>query len=300
MAESLPPRVVMAVDGLDRLSFDQLTALALNLYRESAGIIRACARNHEPAKLTDRSQAICCGLLVRLVKYMLCADVVASSLHQSADVLMAINRCMLESAVNVMFLLVKDAPEVYEDFVKKGLGPEREFHDFIQENVAATGRATPMEERMLASIVRVFEHSGVRLEDVPTRHQEWGGNMRSKMEELEWVGLYIGYRTWSHAVHGTWADVVMRHLVYEPDGFELEWMLGSTDSRLFNATAKLNLEAAARYADKWFSEVDKERLFPRIADVIHDLEILSDATEGAIQRERAAESPVDRKQNEAP
>lgn len=46
--------------------------------------------------------------------------------ESSADVPMAINRCMLESAVNVTYLLAVDTPQVYDEFVKKGLGPERE------------------------------------------------------------------------------------------------------------------------------------------------------------------------------
>ena len=46
---------------------------------------------------------------------------------------------MFESAVNVTYLLHVDTPEVYEDFVKKGLGPEREYHDLVQQNIAERG-----------------------------------------------------------------------------------------------------------------------------------------------------------------
>jgi hypothetical protein len=33
---------------------------------------------------------------------------------------------------------------------------------------------TPMEDRILQSILRVIERSGVRIEDVPVKHQEVG------------------------------------------------------------------------------------------------------------------------------
>jgi hypothetical protein len=93
------------------------------LYREASLTIQACAQNHAPAKLTDRSRAICCGLLARLGKYMLAVDTLVTHQDSCADVLIAINRCMFESAVNVTYLLHVDRPEVYEDFVKKGLVP---------------------------------------------------------------------------------------------------------------------------------------------------------------------------------
>ena len=37
-------------------------------------------------------------------------------------------------------LMHVDTPEVYEDYVKKGLGPEREYHDLVQQNIAERGR----------------------------------------------------------------------------------------------------------------------------------------------------------------
>ncbi len=72
-----------------------------------------------------------------------------------------------------------------------------------------------MEDRMLASIERVFEHTGLGVEDVPVGHRDWGGNMREKMKTIGSDGLYAGYRLWSHAVHGTWAVVLMRHVEYD-------------------------------------------------------------------------------------
>jgi hypothetical protein len=203
ISELLPPRVAVNREVLEKLSDQELMQVSIQLYREASLTIQACAQNHAPAKLTDRSRAICCGLLVRLGKYMLAVDTLVTHQDSCADVLMAINRCMFESAVNVTYLLHVDTPEVYEDFVKKGLGPEREYHDLVQQNIAQRGGVmTPMEDRILQSILRVIERSGVQIEDVPVKHQEWGVNMREKIKEIGWDGMYVTYRIGSHAVHG--------------------------------------------------------------------------------------------------
>ena len=280
----LPPRVEFDQQGLEGQSFDQLTELALRLYRESRSLITAAARYHEPAEIA-RPQAVCCGLLARMTKFMRCIDVIASTLAMSADVLLAMNRCMLETAVNVMFLLHSEDPDIYDDFMKKGLGPDREFYDSVQANIAVAGGPTPMEERILASIQRLVQQSGLRIEDIPVRHQEWGGNMREKIAAIGWDGLYIPYRGGSHAVHGTWADVLMRHLIPGAGGYSIQWSLGSTDSRLLHAPARINLEATGYYAAEWFEEADRQPLFERLEVLIADLEAVSLATEGAMQQE---------------
>jgi hypothetical protein len=66
--------------------------VAIQLYREASVAIQACAQNHAPAKLTDRSRAVCCGLLVRLGKYRLAVDTLVTHQDSCTDVLMAINR----------------------------------------------------------------------------------------------------------------------------------------------------------------------------------------------------------------
>jgi hypothetical protein len=142
-----------------------------------------------------------------------------------------------------------------------------------------------MEARMLESILRVFEQSGLKVDEVSAKHQEWGGNMRAKMDALGMDGLYNSYRLGSHAVHGTWADVLMRHLVLGASGFEVEWSLGTTDSRLLSPFARLSLEAAAAYAGKWFREDDKAVIRERVKDLTGRLEAVSGATEGRLQEE---------------
>lgn len=282
----LPQRSEFNRAGLDGLSDRELLEVALGLYREASHAIQACAQNHHPEKLTDRPRAICCGLLVRITKYMLAVDTLATHLAESADVLMALNRCMLESCVNITYLLTVDTPAVFDEFVKKGLGPEREYYDSVQANIeSAGGIRTPMEDRILESILRTVTRSGLTINEVPVRHQDWGPSMRDKISAIEWGGMYVGYRQWSHAVHGSWADVLMRHLTYSDDGFTVQWSLGFTDSRLLNASAEVSLGAAGHYANKWFEDEDRTAVFDRLGLLIDDLRAVSHATELAVQRD---------------
>lgn len=55
----------------------------------------------------------------------------------------------------------------------KGLGPVREYHDLVQSNIAERGGvAAPMEDRILQSILRVIQQTGMTINDVPVKHQD--------------------------------------------------------------------------------------------------------------------------------
>jgi len=160
-----------------------------------------------------------------------------------------------------------------------------EYHDLVQKNITDRGGVmTPMEDRILSSILRVIKQSGVRIEDVPAKHQDWAVNMRVRIQDIGWDGMYVPYRVGSHAVHGSWADVVMRHLVYHDDGFAIQWSLGSTDGRLLSSPAQLNLDATGYYVAKWFTGDDRNAATERLMPLIEDLEAVSHAAELAVQR----------------
>jgi hypothetical protein len=108
--------------------------------------------------------------------------------------------------------------------------------------------------------------------------------MRERIAAIGWDGAYVPYRGGSHAVHGTWADVLMRHIVYAENGFSVQWSLGVTDSRLQNPTARINLKATIRYVRRWFEEEEQVAVDERIGVLIDDLEAVSLATESAKHR----------------
>ena len=76
----------------------------------------ACFGHDSIEMKLDRNQAICAGLLVRISKYMLSVVKLSSDIEHGETV-QALNRCIIESIVNVRYLLVKDSEAVYDRFV---------------------------------------------------------------------------------------------------------------------------------------------------------------------------------------
>jgi hypothetical protein len=83
-----------------------------------------------------RNQAICAGLLVRIAKFMLVV-VQLGAKGDRAEVVAALKRSILESAINLEFLARSNDDKFFDQFVKLSLGPERELYDLIQSNIAA-------------------------------------------------------------------------------------------------------------------------------------------------------------------
>ena len=116
----------------------QFGALLFDLYRETGGVLTVTSAAYvgypgNTIKL-QRNQAICVGLLVRISKYMLSVVKLSSNIEHGETV-QALNRCIIESIVNVRYLLLKDSETVYDRFVKNGLRAERELYDIIHENI---------------------------------------------------------------------------------------------------------------------------------------------------------------------
>ena len=126
----------------------------------------------------------------------------------------ALNRSILETAVNLDFLVTTNDDAHFNNFVTLGLGPERELYETIQINIAARGgKALPIEQRMLSSIDDVCRISGVKIEDVERKHKEWAGNVRARLQAIGKGEHYTAtMRLPSHAVHGNWVDLYENRL----------------------------------------------------------------------------------------
>ena len=184
----------------------------------------------------------------------------------------ALNRSILESATNLEFLATKNDGQCFEQFVKFSLGPERELHDLVQKNITARGgEIRPIEKRMLESIDRVCVASGAKIEEVNQKYGDWGGGVRERLKALSKEKLYVGVqRIPSHAVHGTWVDLVMNHLDYNAknDVFMPHPDFGSMDARLLGPIAIFVLDATKVYLQRFFAKIPESKLlFERIDDL---------------------------------
>jgi hypothetical protein len=208
----LPAVTISDLDA--RLESGKFDDLAFELFKETVSVLVVCASGYiahsERADVSyPRNQAICIGLLVRLVKFMRAILAQLSHGDELGEVVLALLRCLAETSISVRYLILKDDGAVFDEFVRTGLGPEGALYDLIQQNTAGrNGETLPMEERMLKSIERVCRLSGVSIDEVKRKHSDWGGGIKKRLIALEIEETYVSVqRVPSHAVHGTWTDL---------------------------------------------------------------------------------------------
>ena len=75
---------------------------------------------------------------------------------------------------------------------------------------------------MLKSILDKCESSGVTIEDINLRAGSWGGSLKSRLSVLGFDedAYTVLQRIPSHAIHGTWIDLLSNHLAKHDDGYE--------------------------------------------------------------------------------
>jgi hypothetical protein len=251
--------------------------IAFELYKEACRVVIFTAHLLDDAAAAQggygRNQAICAGLMVKISKFML-AVIQLSTGDDRGEIVLALNRIIMESAISLEFLVRNADDRFFDQFVDFSLGPERELYDQIQANIAArNGEVWPIEKRLLRSIEYICTASGVKIQGVQRKHRDWGENVRQRLKALGKESLYTSvYRMPSHAVHGTWPDLFTGHLTYNEKTkvFRPETKWTRVGSRLLAPIAVLVLEATEPYLVRFFPAVaELDLLRERIAD-LHD------------------------------
>jgi len=268
----LPALVEITTDIVkDYAGRGKLSELVIRLYREAISICTLCAAAYvdQPDKPMSRNQAICAGLLVRIVKFMVPVNHLATPTER-ADVIMALNRSITESVTNLKFLIAKGDNDLYDKYVAASLGTEREFYDLVQKEIRRRGVVLSIDESILKSIDRVAKLSDIDIRQVDERFKDFAGSLRYRYEELGQSAQYVTQeRMGSHAVHGTWVDLVLNHLNAADNGFVTNFDWGDSDGQLLAPIAVLGLDAARDYINEFFGETaNLGVLVERIEDLI--------------------------------
>ena len=279
--ELLPSETNVADEVLAKCQSEgDFTSLAFELFKEAACLtsIVACSYKTElPTKFPwERNQAICAGLLTRTVKFMLAVGRLYAS-ENTAEVSLALCRSILESATNVRFLLLKNSPSLFDEFVRCSLTPERRLFDEIQKNVQARGGTIlPIEQRMLDSIEHTRASSNARLEDAPTGFKNWGGDLFQKLEQLKIANRYTPHqRVMSHSVHGDWVDLALFHLSHEAGQFGPNPDFCPEEPGLFLPVNFIVLEAATDYLQHYYpNTTDSDVLQKRIRSLTERIKLV--------------------------
>jgi len=281
--ESMMPAVDLS-DLEERSKTGNFDELAFELFKETAAALIVCAScyaAHSPQVDVSypRNQAICIGLLVRLMKFIRAVLAILSTGDHAREVIFVLVRCLTESAISLRYLILKNDPAIYEEFVRTGLGPDAALYDLIKKNISErNGEILPIEERMLRSIERVCRLSKLSIDDINRKRTEWGGGLKNRLIDLGLEEAYvIVQRIPFHAVHGTWGDLVLHHLEEKLDGFSPRFETSTVDSRLLLPCCLFILLAIKDYAENYLQGFPS--LMERVADLQERISAVNSAHE---------------------
>jgi hypothetical protein len=278
----------VSIAGLpEETDIEKVNGLAFELYKETFCIVNLASHLLDEQAAANggwlRNQAICAALLVRICKYMVVVTQLSAGGNR-AEVVLALNRSILETAVNLEFLVTTKDDTYFDKFVTQGLGPERELYDTIQARITERqGEIQAIETRMLNSIHDVCRMSGVKIEDVERRAGDWAGGVRARLKAIGKEEQYAGMiRIPSHAVHGDWVDLFKNHLDVDPKSglFSPKSDFSFVDERLLGPIAILVMDATAPYLIRYFSDIpETDSLLSRMNDLVNRLITVGEAHE---------------------
>lgn len=144
-----PPTDVSVVDTDPKL----LSKVALDLYRETAIVAVVTSHLFEAlgsgSEALPRNQSIGAGFIVRIAKFMASVlSLLCDKMQNHGETIMVLNRCIIESAINLRFFCEVAEQKDFDDFVISSLKPEKEQYIFIQTNIRNRGNSLPIETRM--------------------------------------------------------------------------------------------------------------------------------------------------------
>lgn len=251
-----------------------ISKVAFELYKETAVVLALCSDLYEnyglEAGVLNREQAVATGYIVRMSKFM--GSVMAlltDRVKEHGEVILALNRCIIESAMRLRFFSEKATKQDVDDFIKSSLEAERDSYNLIQNNIKEAGKILPIEKRMLDSMDQLFKDSGIDdikdLDSMPKRK-----TYKKILKSLEMESGYPFFQgILSHSIHGTWVDLYKHHLEKTDTGFKAKPESLSPDPRLMCPMCIIVLTAIESYVRKYLPIEDKSisLILERIVDL---------------------------------
>jgi len=192
--------------------------------------------------------AVLRGLLNRASRLML-ASLRLASLHKHAEAILLLNRSICETAVLVQWLCKSGSGEAFRRYLAKGLDAELRLKSHIEENINARGgEVLVVEKRMLAAVAELC--ASAQLTEAEVRATKPLPDLASMFRALghEELSYTVVQRLGSHAVHGTWPDLLFHYLESADGAFTLTDNVIAPEGTEFVASSTLVLEAVAAFA----------------------------------------------------
>ena len=179
-------------------------------------------------KAWNRDEAVIGGHLVRL--YKLINALLEQTCQRRREISFIYVRLAFECIINLRYLIAHASDELFRSYRAYSLKHEHKLLKQIEKNIEARGgEELPIERRMINSIHRSFEVSGITADTFKIGGlKNWGG--KNIFEKAQAVGLETAYLAaiggGSHSVHGNWQDLLEYHVEKTDDGSfkpDFEW-----------------------------------------------------------------------------
>jgi hypothetical protein len=242
--------------------------LGLELMIEAGSYITIAATILRPDGTWTRDQAAIGGNMVRL--YKLFSAMLDQTVQRRQETSLIFARLAFETIIVILYMLQEYDPALFDEYVKHSLDYERRLLETIAAD-ARSGMIRPIVDRMRRSINRMFESSGIALDELPAKRElNWGGkNLYEKAKAIGLADVYLlTFANTSQNVHGAWGDLYAHHLSTEGDGCftpNLKWTW--LRPQPLYAVALLSLGAAEGFALFMGGQEVADFLVPRLNDL---------------------------------
>lgn len=168
----------------------------------------ACLQVDSPAVTAPppRDYAVLVGLLNRMSRLMF-SNVALSHEGLFGETTAIIDRCIFESAIKLIWLCETNDQDRFDRFVADGLKTELKFREKIQATIAGRGVALAIETRMLESIERHIQSSGMDAASIAASQKLLDLASMISAVRGDTLLYLVGQKIGSHHVHGTWPSL---------------------------------------------------------------------------------------------
>lgn len=271
-------------------SEDQFTSLAIELLKEVGQVtaILSCAyrldEKNNPRKWT-RNEAIIGGLMIRISKLQ--RGFLDQICQNRLEIAMILFRCLVESLINLTYLLKRSSAEIFNEYIEYSLREEKRLLNNINHNIARRGHELPIEKRMKRSINQTFQTSSFSPTQVnETKWKPWGEKIYERVKSIGMGEAYLGlFGLPSHAVHGNWQDLITYHLEYENSEFSPKTQWSHPRPHPLFAVALLSAEVNSLYLDKIIPGCsEKKQINKLLDDIILRISVVDELHEKFLQK----------------
>ncbi len=231
----------------------------------------ACLAPDSPAfrSIPAVHYAVLMGLLNRCSRLML-SNIRLSCAGRYGETTRLLDRSITESAIKVRWLCHKDDHDSFTRYLADGLKKDSQLKQHIEENISDRGGdALVIETRMLRSIQNCITLSGLSEQEVNDAKKL--PDFATMCRDLGLGGLFYiaSQRMGSHAVHGTWSDLVFNYLSHEDDqGFSPRDHEVDTQDVQYISVSRLVLAAIASFLNYVAAEPSEVKDFISVLEGI--------------------------------